>query len=114
MLQEFATSRLSLFTRPSERCQSLPMVPIALPTLTFLTSSFGSCQIGDHPTNDIVYETLDFLPLPVTPATTKSSDILICDLNAELACADEVEFGIRPFPIERPYSKPIVAFSLLS
>ena len=85
-----------------------------MPTLTFLASSFGSCQIGDHPTNNIIYETLDFLPLAVTPATTKSSDILIRDLDAEFAGADEVEFWIRTFPIERPYSKPSVALLLLS
>src|ERR1700680_1094430 len=33
--------------------------------------------------NDIIYETLEFLPLPVTPATTKSSGMLIRDLDAE-------------------------------
>jgi hypothetical protein len=92
----------------------LPAVSIALPTLTFLASSFSSCQIGDYPANDIIYETLDFLPLPVTPATTKSPDILILDLDAEFAGADEVEFWIRTFPIERPYSKPSVALLFLS
>jgi hypothetical protein len=92
----------------------LPLVPIALPALTFLASSFGSCQIGDHPANDIIYETLKLSAACRHSSWTKSSDILICDLDAEFTGADEGEFWIRMLPIERPYSKPSVALLLLS